>query len=112
MRVAGKFSYTLVGVGSLTCFVFFPFLNVDLPASLVYSYQAGMATYYCMAACVLTSVGLSCTLKGQLEIKDLLYSPLAGGVAIGSSAGLISNSAGAITLGFVAGVVHVLLSRW
>jgi hypothetical protein len=57
-------------------------------------------------------VGLSCLQNGRLDLRDLVYSPVAGGVMVGSSAALVSSSAGAIVLGAVAGALQVLLQRW
>jgi len=112
VRVAGKFSYTLVGVGALFCWMLFPFLSTDIPASLIYYNQAAISTFYCISACVLTCVGLSSLITGQLDLKDFLYSPVVGGVIVGSSAGYINNSGGAIILGIIGGVLHVFLQRW
>lgn len=105
-------SYTFVGVGALFCWVFFPFLNTNIPTSLIYNYQAGINCFYCMAASVMTCVGLCCLFVGQLNLKDFVYSPVVGGVIIGTSAAFISNSVGAILLGILAGIVHFLFSRW
>jgi len=105
-------SYTFVGIGALFCWVFFPFLNTNIPVSLIYSYQAGINCFYCMSASVLTCIGMCCLFVGQLNFKDFVYSPVVGGVIIGSSAGLITNTVGAILLGIVAGVLHFLLNRW
>jgi hypothetical protein len=57
-------SYTYVGLGALFCWVFFPFLNSDIPVSLVYSYQGSINAFYSISAAVLTSVGLSCLFIG------------------------------------------------
>lgn len=112
LRVAGKFSYSLTALGALFCWVFFPFLNTDIPASLALNYQAGIATFYCITGCVLTSLGISCIINGRLSLRDIVYSPVVGGVIVGSSAGMISNSAGAIILGVVGGIFHLMLQRW
>jgi hypothetical protein len=90
--VGGKFSYTLVGIGSLFCWVFFPFLNTDIPVTLLYSSQGGINCIYSMSAAVLTLVGLSCLISGRLNLKDFVYGPVVGGVIIGSSAGLMTNT--------------------
>lgn len=111
LRVAGKFSYTLTAVGSLFCWVFFPFLNTDIPASLNLNYQAGIATFYCIAGSVLTCTGLSCIVNGRLSLRDVAYSPVVGGVIVGSSAGIVSNSAGALILGAVGGIFHIWMQR-
>ena len=111
-RVGGKMSYTFVGIGALFCMVFFPFLNTDIPTNFVYNYQAGISCFYCMSASVLTCIGLCCLFVGKLDLKDFVYSPVVGGVIVGSSAALIRNSAGAVLLGIGAGIFHFLLSRW
>ena len=112
MRVGGKFSFSIVGLGTLFCWVFFPFLGSELPPTLVYSNQSVISVYYCICASVLTCVGLSCVITGQLDFKDFAYSPVVGGVIIGSSAAFISNESGALILGIIGGVVHCFLQRW
>jgi ammonia channel protein AmtB len=109
--VGGKFSYTMVGLGSLFCWIFFPFFNLDIPTSLLYSNQAGLATFYCISSCVLTCIGLSCMITGSLNLKDLLYSPVVGGVIIGSSAVVIHQPMSAILLGVIGGFCHFWLLR-
>jgi ammonia channel protein AmtB len=96
----------------MLCWVLFPFLSSDLPPNFTYSNQAAISTFYCISSSVLTCIGLSSLITGQLDLKDFLYSPVVGGVMVGSSAGYISNSGGAILLGVAAGVFHVLLQRW
>lgn len=105
-------SYTFVGLGALFCWVFFPFLNTDIPVSLVYSYQGGVNAFYSISAAVLTSVGLGCLFVGQLNYKDFVYSPVVGGVIVGTSSAFITNSVGAILLGIGAGTFHFLFQRW
>ena len=111
-RVGGKFSYTLVGMGSLFCWVFFPFLNNDIPVTLAYSYQAVINCIYSMCASVLTAIGLSCLFTGKLNLKDFIYGPIVGAVIIGSSAAFITNTVGALLMGVGAGTTHFLLHRW
>ena len=110
--MAGKFSACLVGIGALICWVFFPFFSSDIPSALTYSYHSVTATYYSISACVFTSIGLSCVITGQIDYWDFVYSPVAGGVIVGSSAAFINNTAGAIILGIIAGIIHCLLRRW
>lgn len=107
MRVSGKFSNLLAAIGSLFCWVFFPFLNIDIPISLILNYSAGLNTLYCISACVVTSVSLSCIINGKLDLKDIIFSTISGGVAVGSSAAMINNSLEALLLGLGAAVAHV-----
>lgn len=87
--MGGKFSYTLVFIGALFCWVFFPFLNTDIPPILNYNYQAGINCFYSMTASVLACASFSSLINGQLSLKDVIYSPVVGGVIIGSSAAVI-----------------------
>ena len=111
LRVSGKFSMTVASIGGLFCWVFFPSLNMEFLSSSLYQFFGGTNTIYCISSCVLTALGLSCIVYGRLDMKDLVYSPVIGGVIIGSSARLINNSAGAMLLGVGAAVIN-LLFRW
>ena len=110
--MGGKFSYSLVAIGSLFCWAFFPFLNIDTPIAFNYNYQAAISTFFCISASVLTCTGLSALISGQLNLNDIVYSPVVGGVVVGSSAAVMHNSGMAITLGIFAGCIHVLFQRW
>jgi ammonia channel protein AmtB len=109
LRYSGKFSYFFVAIGSLFCWVFFPFLNIDIPISLVYNYSAGLNTFYCISACVVTSISLTCIINGKLDLKDVILSPVAGGVAAGSSAAIINDTLSALLLGIGASVMLISL---
>lgn len=109
MRIAGNFSNFLTAIGSLFCWVFFPFLNIDIPLSLPLNYLAGLNTIFCISACVATTVSLTCIINGKIDLKDVVFSTVAGGVAAGSSAAMINNSLQALLLGVGAAIVHVSL---
>ena len=79
--------------------MFFPFLNSDIPVSLVYSYQGEVNAFYSISTAVLTSVGLCCLFVGQLNFKDFVYSPVVGGVIVGTSSALQSIKGKSMTLG-------------
>ena len=109
MRLSSNFSTLFAAIGSLFCWVFFPFLNIDLPLSLILSYSAGLNTIFCISACVATTVSLTCIINGKLNFRDIIFSTIAGGVAVGSSAAIINTSLQALLLGVGAGVMHVAL---
>jgi ammonia channel protein AmtB len=96
-------------MGSLFCWVFFPFFNVDIPSSLILNYTAGLNTFYCISACVVTTVSLTCMINGKIDLRDIIYSTVAGGVAVGSSAAIIDDSLSALLLGVGAAIIHVSL---
>lgn len=95
------------GIGALFCWVFFPFLNIDIPISLAYNYSAAINTFYSISACVMTSVSLSCIINGKLDLKHIVFSPVVGGVAIGSSAAFIRNTLDSMLVGVGAAVLLV-----
>lgn len=109
MRIAGNFSNFLTAIGSLFCWVFFPFLNIDIPLSLPLNYLAGLNTIFCICACVATTVSLTCIINGKIDLKDVVFSTVAGGVAAGSSAAMIDNSLQSLLLGVGTAIVHVCL---
>ena len=53
----------------------------------------------------LATFAFSIFLRSKFCMDDVLNATLAGGVAIGASASFITNPAGAIAVGFIAGAV-------
>jgi ammonium transporter Rh len=109
MRLSGNFSTLFAAMGSLFCWVFFPFLNIDIPISLLLNYSAALNTIYCISACVATTVSLTCIINGKLNFRLIIFSTIAGGVAVGSSAAIMNTSLQALLLGVGAAFVHVSL---
>lgn len=56
-------------------------------------------------SCVAAAFIAKCFKKGKLEIEIMLNATLAGGVAMGSSADIITQPFGAMLLGFLAGAI-------
>ena len=52
---------------------------------------------------------LSCIVYGKLDFKEVIYSPIVGGVVIGSSSAVINNVLGSLILGSAAALVFMLL---
>lgn len=96
-------------MGCLFCWVFFPFFNLDTPISLVLNYVAGLNTFYCISACVVTTVSICCIIHGKLDLKMVIFSVIAGGVAAGSSAAVTNDSLSALLLGIGAAIAHVFM---
>jgi hypothetical protein len=110
-RVGSKFSFVLSGIGSLFCWVFFVFLNIDIPLNNFTNYYAGINTFYCISACVIISIGISCIINGNLDFKDVIYSPIIGGVIVGSSSSIINSALSSLLLGAGAALLFSLLMR-
>jgi len=111
LRAGSKFSFVLAGIGALFCWVFFVFLNIDIPNSSFLNYYAGINTFYCISACVFMTISFSCILNGKLDFKAIVHSPIVGGVAIGSSSALINTPLSALILGLGAALVYTLLRK-
>lgn len=110
-RVGSKFSFVLSGIGSLFCWVFFAFLNIDSPTDIFLNYYAGINTFYCISACVVMSISFSCIINGKLDFKDLIHSPIVGGVVIGSSSSVINSALSSLLLGSGAALIYILLRK-
>jgi hypothetical protein len=111
MRVSGKFCLVVAAIGSMFCWIFMPCLNIDFPNSLAYGYLGGVNAIYCISASTITCLGLSCLFYGRIDLKDLIYGPVIGGVMIGSSSVMITNSVGAILMGIGAAILHIILMQ-
>jgi ammonium transporter Rh len=101
-RVQGTFAM----IGTLFLFVFWPSFNA---ATLIGSAQerAVINTTLAICASALTAFALSRSIHKGLffDMEHVQNATLAGGVAMGSACNMISNPAGAIITGCVAGVV-------
>lgn len=96
-------------MGSLFCWVFFPFLNTDIPNTLILNLNAGINTFYCISACVVTTVSLTCMIYGRLDLKSIIFSSIAGGVVAGSSVAIINSTLEALLLGIGASFLLIFL---
>jgi len=111
LRKAGNFSFLLASVGSLFCWVFFPFLNIDIPNQLIFNFNGGINTFFCISACVVSSVCFTSIINGKFELKYLIYSPIVGGIAAGSSSAIIDNTLSALLLGVGASIIHLIFFK-
>ena len=91
MLMAGRMSLTIGGVGALITWTFMPWLNADLPTVLFYHYTAILNSFVAISACVAMTVSLNCIIFGQIDYLDLVYSPLAGGIAVSTNAVLCAS---------------------
>jgi hypothetical protein len=107
---SSKMNATIAMIGAAFCWVFFPFLSIDIPVDLFIGNFAGVNTIYSVSSCVLTTIGLNLVFYGHMKIRDMLYSPIAGGVIIGSSSVLIYNPMASILLGLIAAFSQCLFN--
>ena len=105
-----KFNAVLAGIGGIFCWVFFPFLAMDGRASFFSPYLGGINTVYGISACVITTAGLDAVIFGRARIRDIIYSPIAGGIMVATSSSMITNPLSAILLGIFAAVCLVIFN--
>jgi F0F1-type ATP synthase delta subunit len=58
-----------------------------------------------------SSICFTSILNGKFELKYLIYSPIVGGIAVGSSSAIIDNTLSALLLGIGASMIHLLLFK-
>ena len=105
-----KFTAVLSGIGGLFCWVFFPFLAMDTRATNFVGYLGGVNTLYGISACVVTTCALDAAIYGRLKIRDVIFSPVAGGVIVTSSSTLIFNPLTAMVIGIIGAFLLVLFN--
>ena len=102
-------TFSLLGAGLI--FVFFPLLNTDVPVTLFIYSNAGISSYLCMAATVMTVVAFSLLVDGCLNFRDIIMAPIAGGVIVSSAANYMYTPLEGLLLGFLSGFVLFITNR-
>jgi ammonium transporter Rh len=94
--------------GTLFLFVFWPSFNAALHTG-ANAMRCVINTYLSISSSVIASIIVSkLTHKGQLEMEIILNASLAGGVAMGCNALIITRPFGSMLCGFVCGTVASL----
>lgn len=99
-------------IGSAFIWVFIPILNQDVPTESFIWNNGALAALFAVSASVITSIAFSLVIHGKVLYRDLLVSPIAGGVMIGSSSIMIYNPMEAIILGIIAGALQTTLFNY
>ena len=75
-----------------------------------HTYYTGPYTvWYALASATLTSFAISPLFNDGILIRDVIYGPIAGGVACSSAAYFVVNPAYGIALGVIAALVQVVI---
>jgi uncharacterized integral membrane protein len=102
--------------GALIIFTFFPFLAVDLDAYHgINQFNLWTGPFYiiiAMGAAVVGSVIVSCLINGHLIIRDLIHSPIAGGIIAGSASFFITSPVYALVVGFMGGATQAFIQNY
>lgn len=116
---SSKFNSILALIGSIFCFILFPllsqqrtFTNSELPIYNFMKFACTINVILSMTSSIITSVIVSLFFELKIGIKDLIFASIAGGIAIGASSDLITNPAGSLVIGILAGIVQVLWNRF
>lgn len=106
-------SYALFG--SLIIFALFPTLSREFDISNQFNVfsLANMPTSLIvgMGASVLGAICLSSFINGFVIVRDVVHSPIAGGIVVGSASTFITNPVYVLVAGFTAGVVQTIIQN-
>lgn len=97
-------------IGTVFLWMFWPSFNSAIADAGIDQQRAIINTYFSLAACVLTAYAFSSLVehKGKLDMVHIQNATLAGGVAVGTCADMNIHPYGAMTIGFIAGIVSTL----
>ena len=99
-------------MGTLFTWVFFPVLAADyLDTSIAVHtyYTAPYTVWYSLAAATVTSFALSPLFNDGVQIRDIVFGPVAGGVVACTAAYYVVNPVYGMVMGTVAGAVQVVI---
>lgn len=93
-------------IGTLFLFAFWPSFNAVTATYASQQERAVINTYLSISTSVIASIIVSkLTHHGKLEMEIVLNASLAGGVAMGANADIITSPFGAMIVGFITGVI-------
>ena len=104
-------------MGNLIVWALFPILTMDpevdsrTTGSTFQLYTVPLNIFFGMAASTVMSLGLSSAINHSIAVRDVVQAPIAGAVAIASSAYYITNPVYALVIGSVAGIIQTLLQN-
>ena len=98
-------------IGAAFCYIFFPVLNMDISPQLFLQSNAGISTFICISASVMSILGICLIVDQRIDLRSLVTAPIAGGVIIGSSSAMIYNPLEALIMGTVAGVLQFAFNK-
>lgn len=110
---ANKFSSTVALLGTIIIWVFFPLLSMDpafegAPEGFTV-YTGPINTALGLGAATLTSFSISALINGKLQIRDIIYGPVAGGIAVATASVYIVEPVYAFAIGSFGALVQVFI---
>jgi hypothetical protein len=101
--------------GSLIIIVFFPFLSLDpdayTPINPFSINNSTLSLVLAMSAGVFGAFSATTFINGRIVIRDIVNSPIAGGIVAGSASFFITNPVYAVIAGFTGGLVQTLIQN-
>ena len=110
---ANKFSSTVALLGTIIIWVFFLLFSMDPAFSgavgAFTTYTGPINTVFGLASATLAAFSMSALINGKLQIRDIVYGPVAGGIAVASSSIYIVSPVWSMVVGTTAGLLQVIL---
>ena len=109
---ANRSSATFALLGTLFIWIFFPILSMDyLNTNISFSptYTGPYSVIFALCGATIASFMMSTLLNEGVLIRDIIYGPIAGGVASSTASFWIVNPVYAIVIGVVAGSIQVII---
>jgi ammonium transporter Rh len=108
---ADRSSTSFALMGTLIAWIFFPILcmdysRIDAPHT---PYTGPISVLFALCAATLASFLISSLFNDGVLVRDIIYGPIAGGVATSTASYWILNPAYALTTGTVAAIVQVVV---
>ncbi|KAM9723369.1 ammonium transporter Rh type B [Menidia menidia] len=97
-------------IGAIYLWMFWPSFNSAITEHGDDQHRTAMNTYYSLAACTLSTFGMSALTAhdGKLDMVHIQNAALAGGVAAGTAGEMMLTPFGSMIVGFLAGIISVL----
>ncbi|XP_037532064.1 ammonium transporter Rh type B [Nematolebias whitei] len=97
-------------IGTIYLWMFWPSFNSAITELGDAQHRTAMNTYYSLAACTLSTYGMSALTAhdGKLDMVHIQNAALAGGVAAGTAGEMMLTPFGSMIVGFLAGIISVL----
>ena len=106
-----KISTSMAMIGTFFLWMFWPSFNAGIfPLNQFEKSLVISNTILSLAGSCLSAIVASILIRKnrKIDIEDVLNATLAGGVIIGAPAGVLTNSGGAIAIGFIGGAISTL----
>ena len=115
-NTASPSTVALSTFGAIIIFLLLPFLTYELDAYHGINshsiYIGPLELILAMGAALIGAIGTSLVINGALVPRDIITAPVAGAIIAGSSTFFITQNAYSIVVGFVGGVIQVLIQNY